>query len=89
MFCTYLYISAVVLDRDFLAEEYDKIKEAFESYLVYAKREVLKHGGVNVLFYSWTAINVKRGKTLCFPLVKQRSNSNNFRLNCCYKRSIL
>lgn len=59
----FLYLfSAVVIDREFVSEEYDSIKESVENYLVYAKREILKHGGVNVQYYSWTTINVKRGK---------------------------
>lgn len=28
----------------------------------YAKREILKHGGVNLVYYSWTSVNIKRGK---------------------------
>lgn len=45
-----------------MGDDYDLIKEAIETYLVYARREILKHGGVNIQYYSWTNINVKRGK---------------------------
>ncbi|KAF5301510.1 hypothetical protein FQR65_LT08813 [Abscondita terminalis] len=54
---------AVVIDREYMMDEYEKIKGAIETYLVYAKREILKHGGVNVQYYSWTAINVKKDIT--------------------------
>ncbi|KAK4883102.1 hypothetical protein RN001_006421 [Aquatica leii] len=54
---------AIVIDRDYMTDEHDMIKEAIETYLVYAKREILKHGGVNVQYYSWTGINVKKDIT--------------------------
>ncbi|XP_060523884.1 ionotropic receptor 93a isoform X2 [Cylas formicarius] len=54
---------AVVLDREYLAEEYENVRLKIEEYLVYAKREILRHGGVNVIYYSWTAINTKRDIT--------------------------
>ncbi|RZC40297.1 glutamate receptor ionotropic, delta-2, partial [Asbolus verrucosus] len=53
----------VIIDREYLVNEYETIRHAVESYLVYAKREILKHGGVNIQFYSWTSINVKRDIT--------------------------
>lgn len=64
----FLLCLAIVIDREFMGDDYDSIKEAIETYLVYAKREILKHGGVNVQFYSWTGINVKRGKLQIFTL---------------------
>lgn len=45
-----------------MQEGYRSIRESIEDYLTYAKREILKHGGVNVQYFSWTGINVKRGK---------------------------
>jgi hypothetical protein len=54
----------VIIDKEFLANEYASIKHAIESYLVYAKREIMKHGGVNVQYYSWTSISIKKGKSL-------------------------
>ncbi|XP_030750228.1 ionotropic receptor 93a [Sitophilus oryzae] len=54
---------AIVIDKEYLPTEYDEIKSKIEEYLVYAKREILRHGGVNVQFYAWTAINVKRDLT--------------------------
>lgn len=52
----------VVVDREYLAENYDRIRTGIEEYLVFGKREILKHTGVNVLVSSWPRINVKRGK---------------------------
>uniref|UniRef100_A0A6P7FIH8 Ionotropic receptor 93a isoform X2 n=1 Tax=Diabrotica virgifera virgifera TaxID=50390 RepID=A0A6P7FIH8_DIAVI len=59
---------AIVIDREFLAEEYDQAKAEIDEFLVYAKREILKHGGVNVYFYSWTAINVRKDLTAIFSI---------------------
>lgn len=50
-----------MIDRDYIPEQYERIKATVEDYIVYAKREILKHGGVNVQYYSWSNINVKRG----------------------------
>ncbi|XP_018576793.1 ionotropic receptor 93a isoform X2 [Anoplophora glabripennis] len=51
---------AIIIDREYVGDEYENIKADIENYLTYAKRELLKHGGVNHYFYSWTAINVRR-----------------------------
>ncbi|KAF7278271.1 hypothetical protein GWI33_008627 [Rhynchophorus ferrugineus] len=51
---------AVIIDKEYLTTDYDDIKTKIEDYLIYAKREVLRHGGVNVQYFAWTAINVKR-----------------------------
>ncbi|XP_063930697.1 ionotropic receptor 93a [Zophobas morio] len=51
---------AVIIDREYLGSEYSPIKHAIESYLVFAKREILKHGGVNIQYYSWTSISLKK-----------------------------
>lgn len=56
---------AIVIDRDYIdyiGEKYENIKDAIEEYMKYAKREILKSGGVYVEEYAWTAINVKRGR---------------------------
>ncbi|KAJ8957247.1 hypothetical protein NQ318_007811 [Aromia moschata] len=56
-------IAAIIIDREFVGDEFETIKTDLENYLVYAKREILKHGGVNHYFYPWTAINVRRDLT--------------------------
>lgn len=55
-----MLFAAVVIDRDYIPEQYEKIKAIIEDYIIYAKREILKHGGVRVQYYSWSNINVKR-----------------------------
>lgn len=53
----------MVIDRDYIPEGYEKIKNVIEEYITYAKREILKHGGVQVHYFSWSNINVKRDIT--------------------------
>lgn len=59
-----LFVAAIVIDRNYVGEEYEHIKSKIEDYLVYAKREIVKHGGVNAHLFSWSAINLKRGADL-------------------------
>lgn len=66
----------VVVDREYLAENYDKIRIGIEEYLVFGKREILKHTGVNVLVSSWPRINVKRGNTV--KLYPPHNNNSTF-----------
>ncbi|XP_074038952.1 ionotropic receptor 93a isoform X3 [Leptinotarsa decemlineata] len=54
---------AIVIDRGYLEDEYDSVKADIEEYLLYAKSEILKHGGINIHFYSWSAINVRKDLT--------------------------
>lgn len=53
---------AVVLDRQFLGEEYQSVLEDVKDYIKELTRVELKHGGVNVHYFSWTAISLKKGK---------------------------
>ncbi|GLV41761.1 Ionotropic receptor 93a [Carabus blaptoides fortunei] len=53
----------IVIDKEYMAKQYSNIKETIEMFFIYAKREILKHGGINVQYYSWTSINVKRDFT--------------------------
>ncbi|KAH1009938.1 hypothetical protein HUJ05_004314 [Dendroctonus ponderosae] len=59
---------AIVIDRNYVVEEYEPIKSKIEDYLVYAKREILKHGGVNTHLFAWSAINLKRDLTFLLSI---------------------
>ncbi|CAG9864021.1 unnamed protein product [Phyllotreta striolata] len=71
---------AVVVDRKFLVEDYEDARNEIEEYLVYAKREILKHGGVNVYPYSWTSINVRKDLTAIFSITSCYDTWKLFRL---------
>lgn len=58
---THIFFVAIVIDHQYIGDDYKQVREAIEEYLIYAKREILKHGGVNIQWFSWTTINVKRG----------------------------
>lgn len=53
-------ISAIVIDREYVSDDFNKIKEFVETFMVYAKREILKHGGINIRYYSWANINIRK-----------------------------
>ncbi|XP_026496230.2 ionotropic receptor 93a [Vanessa tameamea] len=52
---------AVVLDRQFLGENYQSILDDLKDYIKELTRVELKNGGVNVHYFSWTAISLKKG----------------------------
>lgn len=57
-----IYLTAVVLDHQFLGDEYQTMLEDLEDYIKELVRVELKHGGINVHYYSWTSINLKKGE---------------------------
>ncbi|CAH0719845.1 unnamed protein product, partial [Brenthis ino] len=59
---------AVVLDRQFLGEEYQTIMDELKDYIKELARVELKHGGVNVHYFSWTAISLKKGYLAVFSV---------------------
>ena len=59
---------AVVLDKVYLGDDYDKLRKDVEDYLVYAKREILKISGISTVFYSWVTTNFRQGM-LCTQLI--------------------
>ncbi|XP_052741013.1 ionotropic receptor 93a isoform X4 [Bicyclus anynana] len=59
---------AVVLDRQFLGEEYQSLLDDLKDYIKELTRVELKHGGVNVHYFSWTAISLKKGFLAVFSV---------------------
>ncbi|CAH2084495.1 unnamed protein product [Euphydryas editha] len=59
---------AVVLDRQFLGEEYQSILDDLKDYIKELLRVELKHGGVNVHYFSWTTISLKKGYLAVFSI---------------------
>ncbi|CAH1636349.1 unnamed protein product [Spodoptera littoralis] len=59
---------AVVLDRQYLGEKYQIILDELKDYIKELARVELKHGGVNVYYYSWTAISLKKGFLAVFSI---------------------
>ncbi|XP_025829003.1 ionotropic receptor 93a isoform X2 [Agrilus planipennis] len=63
--------SAIIIDREYMDEKYDEVKDAIVEHIATVQREILKHGGVNVQYYSWTTINIKgKGFTQQTPLLE-------------------
>ncbi|XP_022115142.2 ionotropic receptor 93a [Pieris rapae] len=59
---------AVVLDQQFLKDQYQGITDELKDYIKELARVKLKHGGVIVHYYSWTAINLKKGFLAVFSV---------------------
>ncbi|XP_045499177.1 ionotropic receptor 93a [Colias croceus] len=59
---------AVVLDHQFLQDKYQPILDELKDYIKELARVELKHGGVLVHYYSWTAINLKKGFLAVFSV---------------------
>ncbi|PZC78164.1 hypothetical protein B5X24_HaOG200650 [Helicoverpa armigera] len=59
---------AVVLDRQYLGEKYQSILDELKDYIKELARVDLKHGGVIVYYYSWTAISLKKGFLAVFSI---------------------
>ncbi|KFB38903.1 AGAP000256-PA-like protein [Anopheles sinensis] len=52
--------TAIILDREYLGEQYEKTLDETKNIVEKLIREHLKNGGMIVKYYSWTSINLKR-----------------------------
>ncbi|KAL4709653.1 hypothetical protein ACJJTC_007384 [Scirpophaga incertulas] len=59
---------AIVLDRQFLGDRYQTILDELKDYIKELARVQLKHGGVVVHYFSWTAISLKKGYLAVFSV---------------------
>ncbi|XP_041979809.1 ionotropic receptor 93a [Aricia agestis] len=59
---------AVILDRAFLGDQHQSILDELKDYIRELARVELKHGGVVVHYFSWTAINLKKGYLAIFSV---------------------
>ncbi|KPI95866.1 Glutamate receptor delta-1 subunit [Papilio xuthus] len=66
--CSFVICPAVVLDRQFLGEQYQSMLEQLKDYIKELVRVDLKHGGVIVHYYSWTSISLKKGFIAVFSV---------------------
>ncbi|XP_050677739.1 ionotropic receptor 93a [Leptidea sinapis] len=59
---------AVVLDHQFLGDQSQPILDELKNHIKELSRVELKHGGVIVHYYAWTAINLKKGFLAVFSV---------------------
>nr|AFC91753.2 putative ionotropic receptor IR93a [Cydia pomonella] len=59
---------AVVLDRQYLGEQYQPLLDTLKDYIKELARVELKHGGVVVHYYSWSTISLKKGFIAVFSI---------------------
>ncbi|CAH1286826.1 unnamed protein product [Chrysodeixis includens] len=60
--------ASLVLDRQYLGEKYQTVLDELKDYIKELARVELKHGGVIVYYYSWTAISLKKGFLAVFSI---------------------
>lgn len=51
----------VILDHEFLGDEYDNVLESVKTSIEKVLREDMKGGGLTVRYYSWSKINFNKG----------------------------
>lgn len=49
------------MDRDYLGDKYEDILSTMKSIAEQVLREEMKNGGLNIQYFSWSNINLKRG----------------------------
>lgn len=54
---------AIILDREYLDDEYDNILNEVKIIIERVLRENLKNGGLVIAYYSWTRINLRKDFT--------------------------
>lgn len=57
-----LILSAVVVDYEYMAMHRQNILAHFEKILSDIIRENMKNGGINVRYFTWNAVKLKKGK---------------------------
>lgn len=57
---------AIVLDREYLQDQYEEVLVEIKTIMERVLREDLKNGGLIITYYSWTKINYKKDFTAVF-----------------------
>lgn len=59
---------AIILDREYLDTKYDETLKEVKIIIERVLREDLKNGGLIVMYYSWTRINLKKDFSAVFSV---------------------
>lgn len=57
-------VTAVVVDHEYMTMHGENILAHFEKILSDIIRENLKNGGINVRYFSWNSVRLKKGKRI-------------------------
>jgi len=57
------FFLAVVVDYEYMATHRQNIMAHFEKILSDIIRENMKNGGINVRYFTWSSIKIKKGKS--------------------------
>ncbi|XP_026467499.1 ionotropic receptor 93a-like [Ctenocephalides felis] len=67
---------AIILDREYLGDSYEDILSTMKAIAEQVLREEMKNGGLNIQYFSWSNINLKRG----FTAILSMANCHNTKL---------
>jgi ionotropic glutamate receptor len=59
---------AIIIDREYLDNQYDDVVKEIKVIIERVLREDLKNGGLVVYYYSWTKINLRKDFTAVFSI---------------------
>lgn len=60
------YFTGVIIDHEYLGEQYEKTFEVLKDIIERVIREDLRGAGLNVKYYSWSKINFNKGNIAFF-----------------------
>lgn len=61
-----VYSTGVIIDHEYLGEEYEKTFEILKDTIERVVREDLRGAGLSVKYYSWSKINFNKGNAQRF-----------------------
>lgn len=70
---------AIILDREYLDDEYDNVLNEVKIIIERVLRENLKNGGLVISYYSWTRINLRKDFTAVFSVTNCENTWEIFR----------
>lgn len=62
------YYKAILLDHEYLGEEYNATLQSVKATIEKVLREDMRDGGLVIKYYSWTQINFNKGKIVWLKL---------------------
>lgn len=64
-----MVLAAVVVDHEYMATHRQNIMAHFEKILSDTIRENMKNGGINVRYFTWNSIKIKKGTMKDFSYI--------------------
>lgn len=84
-----LILAAVVVDYEYMATHRQNIMAHFEKILSDTIRENMKNGGINVRYFTWNSIKIKKGTMKKVRVYIYNYSQIPCRFSCCHYRGRL